>query len=245
MRTRQIEEVRQRLLAHRSEPDQRGSLWPFLGAGETVDQRCGNKFMLGAIIDYQIDASAAWENARRFAEDDLHDPLDLWGTIVRRWTEDEWNSDSAWRECRLHPRFPQAHHRVRAIGLDIHETYAGDARRIWQGQTPAEVVRRLERLGRNGVGEQLSRMIAGALIDTGQIQGTGDFKADTHVRTVLGRVFDGEKASVERALELGEELLPGNSWDLDGVLYWHGKDVCRKSSPKCTDCFLRQCCAFV
>ena len=199
--------------------------------------------MLGAILDYQMNVSTVWENARRFAEDELGDPEDLWQDIVGRWTEEEWNANTTWRRYRLH-RFPAGHQRVRAIGADIQDKFHGDARKIWHGQEPAEVLCRLAELGRRGVGEQLSRMIVGALIDTGLIEGEGDFKPDTHVRTVLGRLFDGTKATVERALELGEELAPGNSWELDGPLYAHGQRICTARSPRCHACALREDCAY-
>ena len=47
-----------------------------------------------------------------------------------------------------------------------------------------------------GAGDQISRMIAGALRDCGQIKGgSGDVKADLHLRRVLGRAVYGEEIS--------------------------------------------------
>ena len=70
------------------------------------------------------------ENARRFAEDELGDPADLWEKIIaiRR-----WDSDAVWRRYGLH-RFPAGHKRVRRIGKEIVEHYQGDARKIWKDQ---------------------------------------------------------------------------------------------------------------
>ena len=243
-RETKIERIRQKLREMRKESDRHSVEWPFLEMGRNVSRRQANKFMLGAILDYQIDADTAWENARRFAEDDLGDPPELWRSIAGQWTEEGWNRGSTWRKYRLHHRFPAAHRRVRAIGVDIQALYGGDARRIWDGQSPKEVLCRLDGLGKYGVGKQLSRMIVGALIDTGQIEGMGEFKADTHVMTVLGRLFDGDKATEPRALEIGEELAPGNSWELDGVLFSHGKTICDSKSPRCSDCFLEDACAY-
>ena len=218
--------------------------WPWLTEVQMLDKRRANKFMLGAIVDYQVPANQAWENARRFAEDSLNDPDDLWREIVERWTEDQWNSRSTWKECALHRRFPTGHNRVRAVGLDILRQYDGDSRSIWQGQHPEEVLCRLDRLGKSGVGPQLSRMIVGALIEAGQIIGSGQFKADTHVRRVLGRVFDGKKVSAPRALQIGEHLFSENSWQIDAVLYLHGKDTCTHSNPYCHRCFLEHHCTY-
>ena len=50
--------------------------------GCRADKRSANKFLLGCIIDYQMRVGRVWENARRFAEDDLGDPRDLWDKIV-------------------------------------------------------------------------------------------------------------------------------------------------------------------
>ena len=234
--------VRRVLLAERDARYGDGIEWPFL-TGLEINKRQANKFMLGAIIDFQVPANEAWESARRFAEDDLDDPLDLWETIIETWTESEWSSRDAWKSIQLHRRFHWAHNRIRVIAVDIMNEHDGDCLKIWQGQTPKTVLSRLGELGRNGVGEQLARMIVGALIDTGQIDGTGEFKADTHVRTVLGRVMDGHKVSEHRALEIGEQLVPGDSWQLDGLLFWHGKDTCKRN-PKCGDCFLAPDCAY-
>ena len=68
--------------------DQEGfqGVWPWLteisATGRSSrDKILANKFMLGAILDYQICAEKAWENARRLAEDILGDPKQLWIAI--------------------------------------------------------------------------------------------------------------------------------------------------------------------
>ena len=221
----------------------RTAAWPLLGdRGTWVSEKAANKFMLGAILDYQVRAMTAWENARRFAEETLSDPENLWDKILDAWTESEWNSEPVWRECSLH-RFPVAHRRVWRIGRDIVNYYGGDARRIWQGATPPTVLLRLAALGERGVGPEISRMIVGALIDTGQIEGQGRFKADVHVQRVLGRVFNGQRASSAMAHEIGDRMAPDNSWRLDNVLYKIGREVCQKTDPRCSHCFLQMQCA--
>lgn len=236
--------VRRALSTNRHQRGPNAVRWPFLTGIANLNKRAANKFLLGAIVDYQVPWEQAWEGAQRFAEETLKDPPDLWREIVEGWTEAEWNSRSTWKKYGLHRRFPAGHNRVRAIGLDILRQYNGDAREIWRGQSPHEVMCRLEELGNNGVGAQLSRMIVGALIDTDQIRGSGQFKADTHVRRVLGRVFDAKKASESRTFELGEELSPGNSWEFDGVLFLHGMETCTQATPTCDGCFLAPDCAY-
>lgn len=212
---------------------------PFLSRlnGRRVDKRSANKFLLGCILDYQMKVGLVWENARRFAEDDLGDPRDLWDEIVeiRR-----WNTPTVRRRYNLH-RFPAAHARVQRIGREIVDRYRGDARNIWRNQSSCATQKRLERMG---VGPQLSRMTAGALHDTKQIVGAGELKADIHVRRVLGRVFAGDMVSADTALDIAKEMMPRGSWKLDAQLFRLGKSTCTKTNPDCRGCFLRAECRF-
>ena len=146
------------------------------------------------------------------AEDELDDPRDLWHEII---AIPRWNTPAVRRRYNLH-RFPAAHARVRRIGLEIVERYGSDARKIWKNQSPCTTQQRLEQIG---VGPQLSRMTAGALRDTKQIVGTGELKADIHVRRVLGRVFTDGMVSAATALVIANEMMPRGSWKLDAQLF--------------------------
>jgi len=145
--------------------------WPFLeeAEGEPVDIRNGNKFFLGAIIDYRQNADRAWEAARQYAEDQLGDPDDLWRQIAAIPAE-RWNSDAYRQRCGLH-RFKQAHKRVHDIAGRIVERYDGDVRNLWLNQNFSEVIKRLNQIS---AGKELSKMIAGALSDTGKQRSLGD-----------------------------------------------------------------------
>lgn len=215
--------------------------WPGLSDadGGRATKRQGNKFMLGAIMDYQMPADAVWENARILSEDLLGDPNDLWGTIARM-PGDEL--------ARLFHGPPALHRfvnrmpkRVQRISNDIVRKYGGDARRMWEGQPTDEIIRRLKDIR---VGEQISRMIRGALYDTGQVEGAGELKADINVRRVLGRVFEGDMVSADRALEIANRLKPDDSWMLDWPLYDTGKGVCKKAEPLCGECPLHRECLY-
>ena len=216
-----------------------GVRWRWLSdlEGRPADKKRANKFLLGAVLDYQMRANLVWENARRFAEDDLGDPDDLWESIL---AIPGWNSEIVFRRSRLH-RFPAAHRRVRRIGEAIVRHYGGDSREIWRGQRPAVVRKRLERMR---MGPQISRMVVGALFDTGQISGVGELKADLHVTRVLGRVFDGERVSVAEAHRIANRIMPDRSWMVDAPLYLLGKSRCRPTTPDCGRCYLRPECAY-
>jgi endonuclease III len=130
------------------------------------------------------------------------------------------------------------------IGNEIVAKYDGDARNIWKGQSPDVVLGRLLELR---VGEQISRMIVGALIDTEQIKGSGDVKVDIHVRRVLGRVLRGEGYSVKEVrivIEKTREMYPKNPWMLDKPLYELGNYTCKAANPDCQNCYLRKKCAY-
>ena len=225
------EKLRKELRAQRVEAD-----WDWLTPlnGERSDKKSASKFMLGAIIDYQILAKQAWANAKRLAETEFGDPVDLWETITSI-PESEW--EARFKRYKLH-RFRSAHNRVWRIGREIVQRYGGDARRIWECQSASEV---LERLNNMRVGPQISRMIVGALYDTGQIKDLGDLKADLHVRHVLGRVFTGSKVSASEAHRLAKMVAQGPTWPLDSRLYFIGKDYCGKD-PNCEHCDRRLLC---
>ena len=235
--SRKYERVRKMIRAERRR--QSPMRVPFLSRlnGRWADKRSANKFLLGCILDYQMRVGLVWENARRFAEDDLDDPRDLWDEIIgiRR-----WNTPTVRRRYKLH-RFPAAHARVQRIGREIATRYSGDARNIWKNKSPCVTQKRLERMG---VGPQLSRMTAGALHDTKQIVGAGELKADVHVRRVLGRVFTGDMVSADAALNIAREIMPRRSWKLDAQLFRLGKSTCKKTNPDCGGCFLRAACKF-
>lgn len=194
-----------------------------------LSEKSANKFLLACILDYQVDANVIWDRARKLSEETFGDPPHLWNYVTQEWTEDEWAA--MWRVFRLH-RFPAAHARVWRIGNEIVHKYGGDARRIWQGRDANEVLGALEGMR---VGPEISRMIVGALISQGLVRGTGDLKADIHVRRVLGRVVD-QDLSPLAARQLAKAIYATNPWDLDIALYDIGKTLCRKNWVYCEEC---------
>lgn len=237
MHQEHLARLRERLLTGPGGRQQVRWAWLSELEGAWADKKRANKFLLGATLDYQMRAALVWANARRFAEDVLGDPDDLWERVI---AISDWDSEEAFRRYRLH-RFPAAHRRVRRIGFAVVRDYAGDAREIWREQGPEEVLTRLEALR---LGPQISRMIVGALHDTRQISGIGQLKADLHVRRVLGRLVAGESVSVTDAHRIADTMIPGASWKLDAPLYLLGKGRCRSRDPDCGECYLHDLCAF-
>lgn len=163
-----------RLLLRHRDADPSGWYWINAPGLKRLSKKRANKYLLACTLDYQMSDGAPWENAKRFAEDDLRNPASLWECITSA-PLSVWKRK--FRVYGLH-RFPKAHERVWKIGKRVVEWYSGDARKIWEGSATADV---LERLLELGVGEQLSRMAVGGLRDCGWIKGRADVKADSHV----------------------------------------------------------------
>ena len=172
-------------------------------------RKLANKFLLCCLLDYQIPSDTAWKNGYRLIEEILGDPEDIWKAITSV-PENEWASRRA--EYSLH-RFPAAHVRLWKIGRRLCERYDGDARRIWLNRGSQSV---LETLWDLGAGDQISRMIVGALRDCGEISAeASDVKGDIYVRRVLGRLLTGEIVDGETAVDSARKLYPADPWQLD------------------------------
>jgi hypothetical protein len=196
-----------------------------------------NKFLICCLLDYQIDTKLAWRNGCRLVKEILHDPEDVW-LAINSVSQDEWGSK--FKEYHLH-RFPNAHNRLWRFGKDICNRYDGDARKIWQNKGSGEV---LESFLSLNAGEQISRMIVGALLDCRQIRGSGDVKADLHVCRALGRIFYGAPTNHAAALELARQLNPSDPWELDQPLWKVGKSYCHPDAPNCSKCYLISYCTY-
>jgi len=241
MQTERMKGLRDKIIAYAGKANET-RFWRWLDEPSStgIDKRRGNKFLLGCSLDYMIRADKAWEGARRLAEDILGDPDDLWERVTSV-PLPVWNS--RFRTYGLH-RFPKAHERIWTIGKKVLADYEGDARLIWYSQRADIVLKRLENIR---LGEQLSRMMTGALIDTGHIEGTVDVKADTHVCRVLGRSVLGTPLSASesgKATRIARNIFPSNPWQLDRPLYRVGKTICHATKPSCGSCPLRLNCLY-
>jgi hypothetical protein len=177
-----------------------------------------------------------WENGARLVKE-MGDPDDIWAKITSC-TKEEW--ESKFKELRLH-RYPNAHNRAWRIGKDMCARYDGDARKIWEGRDASDALYRLWNLG---AGEQISRMIVGALRDTHQVKGVGDVKADLHVCRVLGRVFSGDQVHAAAATELARDFNPSDPWQFDSTIWNVGISFCHTTEPNCSKCYLAPACSY-
>lgn len=228
-------------------PRELGAYWPWLEKGTDTSKKDANKFFLFGVIDFKATYDVVLNRVKRFTEEIMKDPDDLWERIAA-FDELEWKSSATKTKYALHI-FQAAHNRLWDFAQDLVSRYAGDARNIWLGQTPKAVLERLRSIGKGkfGVGEQLSKMRVGALMDSKLIEGQGDLKVDVNVMRVLGRAWKGsayESSQTSEVTDLTRKMYPSNPWLLDQPLYSLGKWTCKKADPDCSSCFLRMDCLF-
>ncbi|MCL0079572.1 hypothetical protein M1O18_01500 [Dehalococcoidia bacterium] len=198
-----------------------------------------NEFFLGAIIDYQIPANVAWQNARELAL--MLGPENLWQKIIDM-PQEKWLSLRKGNGGYFH-RWWEAEgersiaRKIRRVAKNIVHKFSDDVRNIWKDKTSNEVYESLK----NDVKVNLTNsdgtinMIVGGLISYRHIEGPGDVKADRHVQRVLGRIFN-EELNAESASQLARDIHPDNPWELDLPLYDIGKQNCRPRWPSCNEC---------
>ena len=211
------------------------------GLGSKCSKGDANTFLICCLVDYQWDSDVAWKKGADLVKC-LGGPENVW-VKVSSFSKEAW--DSKYEEYGKPARFPGRYRHLWGIANDICARYDGDARNIWLGKTPFDALVHLWALG---AGDQISRMIVGALRDCGQIKGgSGDVKADVHLRRVLGRTTEGEEisaANAEKAIKLARQLNPDDPWQLDWPLWSVGKSYCRPTSPDCPNCYLRPHCVY-
>jgi len=201
-------------------------------------KKVANQFLLCCLLDYQSKADP-WKRGRRFIEEISKRPDEVWAEIGAC-TKEEWESDAKFGECGLH-WMHKAHNRIWPIAKRICFWFDGDARRIWQKSNSFDTLCRLYYLG---AGEQISRMIVGALKDCGLVSGKCDVKADVYICRVLGRAILGKDASPPEAVALARRLHPSDPWQLDWPLWNIGKSYCEATTPKCSNCDLATNCLY-
>ncbi len=215
--------------------------------GRECSKKVANKFLICCLLDWQWDTDVAWKKgedlvAKLGDPEDVGGPEDVW-VKISSFSKETW--DSKYEEYGKPHRFRRGYSRLWGIANNICARYDGDARNIWSGKTPFEALVHLWALE---AGDQISRMIVGALRDCGQIKGdSGDVKADGHLRRVLGRAVYGEEiiaANAFKVTELTRQLNSADPWQLDWPLWNIGKSYCRPTSPDCPKCYLRPHCVY-
>lgn len=209
--------------------------------GRECSKAIANQFLICCLLDFQQQADVAWKKGAALTKA-LGGAEGVWLAICRS-PKDEW--DGMYERFDRPHRYRWGYTRLWGIANTICVRYDGDARNIWRGRSPYDA---LVHLWAVGAGDQISRMIVGALRESGQIKGdAGDVKADVHVRRVLGRAVFGEEigtVDATKIIELTRQLHPPDPWQLDWPLWNLGRTNCRPTNPVCQSCYLRPLCAY-
>jgi endonuclease III len=202
-----------------------------------ISRKDANKFLLLSMIDFWWKSETAHRRAREFAEVELADPDELWQAVARIPIE-TWRARTGDRSLHSTAR---RHLKVREIAEKLLSEYDGDARKLWADRSAQQTLTRLEDLG---LGPQLSRMTVGALLDEEEIDGTGDVKADVHLKRVLGRALAGREFTEDEVLAATRAMRPSDPWSLDWPSWHIGRNWCHRTAPLCEQCPLSSECRF-
>ena len=241
--------------------------WRWLPAFPPFDEMVADKFLLGAILNFTMNHKEIWDNAKMLADDILFGPHSLWNTIsvmslneLQSIFRGDCTGEGCWRcgsrhwraskqiyknrqirHYSLHPHPDVASESLWNMAHIIQDCYGGSAQKIWSGKPIIEVLSCLEKMGF----EPPSNMIiVEALIATGQIEGENGSETDVSAIRVFGRVYDVDIYRINKIVfeMIGSDL--ARSRILDERAFGLGQYVCTPNNPKCSDCCLKEECAY-
>jgi len=135
---------------------------------------------------------------------------------------------------------------IKDLATLVIEQNEGDASRIWEGKSAAEVKAAFQSLF--GVGEGISNMAVllvekayGIRFSDLDRQGM-DIKPDVHTMRVLYRLGAAQELSEKAAMQAARDLNPEYPGELDGALWVLGRDYCHAQHPECGRCPLQPDC---
>lgn len=106
----------------------------------------------------------------------------------------------------------------------------------FDGEVPKE---RSDLIGLPGVGYKTADIVLSNAF------GKPAIAVDVHISRVSRRLgFAQNKADPEQIKKIIESLVPSSEYRfVDNVFVMHGKEYCRKSNPRCSECFLNELCS--
>lgn len=225
--------------------EQWGEIAAYASKVKSEQKRIANAFLLSCLLDYRRrPGDDPWDAVDAFLKATPHFQDDLWKRITSDYSRQDWCEKATFEKYNLHWMRP-AHNRLWPIAESICYWFDGDAGNIW---SDGDAFSTLARLYWIGAGEQISRMIVGALKDCKIVSGKGDPKADNRVCRVIGRCVLGEAidpVNAFDAIRICRELYPEDPWQLDNPIWLLGEKTCTDKNPVCGNCYLHEKCAFV
>ncbi|MDE0625086.1 MAG: hypothetical protein OXH99_01685 [Bryobacterales bacterium] len=203
-------------------------------------------FVIGCIMDRQIDADRAWCVPYRLAQriGCPEEPRFSFCTLL------ELSEDAIQGHMKGPPSLHWLHKEmschVHAALRRIADQYEGRAEKIWNDRpSSAGLVYRF--LEFEGIGPKIATMAANILVRQFKIR-VGDYSSldissDRHVHRVFHRLGLLPKgASREQVIYRARDLNPEYPGSLDGPVWEIGRDWCRPKNPNCSECFMKDIC---
>ena len=198
-------------------------------------------FVIGCVVDrWPIRADRAWlipyRLSRRIGSFEFCTLLEL--------SEDEFKNYTT-QPTRLHPLEKVNEYVYLAIQL-IAERYQGNAGAIWAGRpSSATLVYRF--LEFKGIGQKVATMAANILVREFKVPVSDhfsiDISVDVHVRRVFQRLgLIPTRASNEQVIYRARELNPEFPGILDPPAWQIGREWCKPTNPRCSECFMEDLC---
>ncbi len=155
--------------------------------------------------------------------------------------------DALFQRLPKKPRYVNAAPRtLKELTNLVVEQYNGDASHIWQGKTAGHVKSAFQSI--YGVGEGIANMAVLLIEAAYPIRFNDldrpkmDIKPDVHTMRVLYRLGVSEAVSEKAAVEAARAINPSYPGEIDGALWYIGRDWCYASNPNCIECPLTNVC---
>ena len=135
---------------------------------------------------------------------------------------------------------------VRDLTQIVVEECDGDASKIWVGKPVCEVKRTL--LSIHGVGPGIANMTILLIEKAFRYRFADldrkkmDIKPDVHTKRVLFRIGASKDETDQSAIDAARIMNPNFPGELDGPLWWVGRNWCHSTSPECNNCPLSENC---
>ena len=221
---------------------------PIEGKRKFTLQRA-NSFLVGVLLDRQIDAERAWEAADWIVESIGNGEQDFWAATRKANKPNlEGFMRYGWGGKAFHRHWRTMSKNLQGCADIIIEKYEGDPRQIWNYQRCVPEVRdRFEEFP--GIGKALSRMAVLILVrNNGLIDGKKSLpKLDVKPDDLRKRVFEraglvSSNPSFNDFLEAARQLKPDFPAALDAPTWDIGREFCTPHNPQCGDCPLDKVC---
>ena len=206
-------------------------------------------FVLGCLMDVQIDFEEAWIIPYKIYKDLGHFDIYKLKDKGLNYYKDFFNKN------KLH-RFNNKKSEAFYDAIErIIKYYSGDASKIWENK-PSSFLVVARFLEFKGCGQKVSSMATNILANQFKIEMSDyssiDISADVHVIRVMYRLefieferynqLENEKKKL-LVIHKARELNPKFPGKIDFVCWKLGKDYCHKNNPDCDKCYMNKVCA--